>query len=80
MPTILFCGDPHGEFNPILQAVSLHRPDAVILLGDMTLERPLHIELAPILNQTQIWWIPGNHDTDSERYYDNLYSSELGAA
>lgn len=26
---------------------------------------------------TQVWWIPGNHDTDTEAFYDNVFMSEL---
>jgi Icc-related predicted phosphoesterase len=26
---------------------------------------------------TDIWWIPGNHDTDSQTNHDNLFSSKL---
>lgn len=77
MPKILLCGDPHGRFDHIIQAVPAYRPDAVILLGDMTPDRPLHVELARILNLTDVWWIPGNHDTDEERFYNNVFGSEL---
>lgn len=42
---IFFCGDPHGMFDHIVHAVSEHRPAALILLGDNTPERPLHVEL-----------------------------------
>jgi predicted phosphodiesterase len=77
MTTIFFCGDPHGEFHHIVDAVKRERPDAVILLGDMELRLPLHVELAGILELTDIWWIPGNHDTDSEHCHDNLFLSTL---
>ena len=30
-----FCGDPHGHFGHIIEAVLEHQPTAVILLGDM---------------------------------------------
>ena len=33
--------------------------------------------MAPILDQTQIFWICGNHDADREQYYDNLFESNL---
>lgn len=74
---ILFCGDPHGHFGHIIEAVQEHQPAAVILLGDMQAPRPLHIELAPILTKTEIWFIPGNHDTDSEADHDHLFGSAL---
>ncbi len=33
--------------------------------------------LAPIVAITSIWWIPGNHDTDSEASHDHLHGSAL---
>lgn len=74
---IFFCGDPHGRFDHIIQAVEQHLPEAVILLGDLQAIRPLEVELAPILDKTEIWFIHGNHDTDSEADYDNLFGSAL---
>jgi len=74
---ILFCGDPHGDFRPIIRAVEMYAPQAVILLGDFNLERSLDRELAAILNKTEVWFIPGNHDTDQEHWYDNLFASQL---
>jgi len=76
-PKLLFFGDPHGDFTSVIQAVEALQPQAVILLGDMQATRPLHVELAPIIS-TDIWFIPGNHDTDSELFYDNLWGSTLG--
>ena len=43
---ILFCGDPHGYFEHIIEAVQALRPEAVILLGDLQPKRPLEVELA----------------------------------
>lgn len=63
---ILFCGDPHGQFDHIIEAVQEHRPAAVILLGDVQAQRPLEVELASILDKTENWFIHGNHDTDTE--------------
>ncbi len=47
----------------------------VILLGDMEAERPLHEELAQI--KDRVWLIHGNHDTDTEAAWANLWGSEL---
>ena len=74
---ILFCGDPHGYFEHIIEAVQEHRPEAVILLGDLQPQRPLEVELAPILALTEVWFIHGNHDTDSEADHDHLFGSSL---
>jgi hypothetical protein len=47
------------------------------LLGDIQARRPLQVELAPILALTEVWFIPGNHDTDSDADHDHLFGSEL---
>ena len=77
MADIWFAGDNHSRFRHIIDAVKRHRPSAIVLLGDIQAKRPLHDELAEILSITQIFWIPGNHDTDSEADYDNLFGSAL---
>ena len=77
MPEIWFCGDTHCRLRHVIDAVKKLRPAAIILLGDVQAKRPLHIELAEILSITQIFWIHGNHDTDSEADYDNLFGSAL---
>lgn len=77
MPDIWFCGDVHGGLRHVIDAVKKHRPAAIVLLGDVQAPRPLHIELAEILSLVDVHWIPGNHDTDSEADYDNLFGSEL---
>lgn len=74
---ILFFGDPHGDFEPVLEAVERMQPEAIILLGDLQARQPLHLELAPILDKTAVWFIHGNHDTDSDEDFDNLFNSEL---
>lgn len=74
---ILFCGDPHGHFDHVIEAVQEHQPAAIILLGDMQPQRPLEAELAPILDKTEIWFIHGNHDTDTEADHDHLFESAL---
>lgn len=74
---IFFCGDPHGHFQHIIEAVHAHRPAAVVLLGDLQPQEPLELALKPILDLTEVWWIHGNHDTDSDADYDNLFSSAL---
>ena len=75
--TILFCGDSHGQFTHIIEAFQEHRPAAVILLGDMQAQRSVHIELEPILRQTEIWFIHGNHDPDSDADHDHLFDPAL---
>jgi len=72
---ILFCGDPHGQFRHIIEAAKATQASAVILLGDKEPARPMHIELEPILDR--VWWIPGNHDSDSDQLWRNVFGSEL---
>jgi Icc-related predicted phosphoesterase len=75
--TLMFFGDPHGDFEPVVAAVERFRPEAIVLLGDLQAQRPLQVELAPILDRTEVHFIHGNHDTDSDPDYDNLFGSEL---
>lgn len=77
MPTLLICGDPHGDFSHIATHVQESPPDAVILLGDLELPLPAKDVFANIADRSQVWWIHGNHDTDRVEYYDNLFSSEF---
>lgn len=77
MNTIFFCGDVHGCFEHLIEAVENHKPAAIVLLGDLEAQRPLDEELAPILRATEIWWIPGNHDSDDEYRYRNVFGSKL---
>lgn len=74
---ILFAGDPHGNFTPLITAVYNHQPDAVILLGDYDLDQPLDIYLHDIINLTEIWWIAGNHDFETPNRFNNLFKSSL---
>ena len=76
-PKLMFFGDPHGDLDSVIAAVEHFRPEAIVLLGDIQARRPLHVELRPILDLTEIWFIHGNHDTDSDADYDNLWGSEL---
>lgn len=77
MQAIYFCGDTHGNFQHVIHAVMSNRPAAVIFLGDLQLKRPLDQELASILDLTEVWYIHGNHDTDTDKVYDHLFGSSL---
>lgn len=74
---ILMFGDVHGHFRHILPVVQAEKPAAIILLGDIQAQKPLHEELKDVMDKTEVWWIPGNHDTDSRADYDNLFNSKL---
>lgn len=78
--SVLFCGDPHGDFT----AVEDHlrhgpTPDAVVILGDCDLDRPLADELTVARQlKVPVFWIPGNHDSDRDHWHDNLFDGGLG--
>lgn len=74
---ILFAGDPHWQFKPIIRATRELRPEGVVLLGDCDLDVPLEQALADVPELTDLWWIPGNHDGDRGSWFDHLYQSEL---
>ena len=71
------CGDVHSNFAHVIELVKLHRPTAIIFLGDLEAQHSLEIELEEILSLTEIWFIHGNHDTDSIENYTNLFLSAL---
>jgi len=78
IPNIIFGGDPHGDFRPIVRAALRVRPLAVVLLGDYDLEKPLHVEMAEVIAAgIDAYWIPGNHDTDKQAWFDNAFGSKL---
>jgi len=70
-------GDVHGYFEHVLPVVEAEQPCAVIFLGDLQAQRPLEHELAEVMEMTEVYFIPGNHDTDSQKDYDNLFNSAL---
>jgi len=74
---ILMFGDVHGDFGHVMPAVQQEQPDAIIFLGDLQPQRPLQEELADVMALTEVWWIHGNHDTDSRQDHDNLFESAL---
>lgn len=74
---IWFIGDVHGRFNHVIRLVNLHRPDAIVFLGDLECALPLDMILRPILDMTEIWYIHGNHDSDRPAYWHNLHGNSL---
>ena len=74
---ILFAGDPHRNFAPILRACAARPAGTLILLGDCDCPAPLGTVLAPaIAAGWDIRWILGNHDTETEAAFDNLTQAE----
>lgn len=74
---VLFCGDPHGQFKGIIDAVHQYHPEAIVLLGDHNLKMPLEHQLSDIISMTQVYWIPGNHDFNSKTEHGYLFHSAL---
>ena len=75
---ILYCGDPHGQFRHIIEAAGHTKASAVVMLGDMEPQRPLHLELAPLIERAMpIYFIHGNHDADSPELIRRVWGSKL---
>ena len=76
---ILFYGDPHGRWQPLLDEYARRPALAVVLLGDCELDRPLGDILKSIAaDGCPIHWIYGNHDNGSEAQWANLTQAEGG--
>lgn len=77
----LFFGDIHGEekgaFKYVENVVKAKEPNAIIFLGDLGAQKPLEQELAKVLNLTDVYFIHGNHDSEDQNCYDNLFKSSL---
>jgi predicted phosphodiesterase len=74
---ILMFGDVHGNFEHVLSAVEAEKPAAIIFLGDVQAQKSFELEVAEAMKLTEVYWIPGNHDSDSKADYDNLFNSAL---
>jgi hypothetical protein len=78
---ILFGGDPHRNFSPILRACGALPPGTLILVGDCDCPAPLDRVFAPAIERGwDVRWILGNHDTETEAAFDNLtrWPGDLG--
>lgn len=73
--SLLFCGDPHGRFDHIIEAGRSAPTVPLVLLGDLDPKRALHDELGEVLQQT--WFIHGNHDADSDAVWHRVWGSDL---
>ena len=65
---ILFTGDAHGDFVPVIEEAS--EAPAVVLLGDQEPLNNLAVELGPGV-APKTWWIYGNHDSDYLCYFES---------
>ena len=74
--SVIFCGDPHGEFRFLLDACARHRPEAAVIVGDMMLGAPLREALAPLFGAgIAVHYVSGNWDFHSEGWHDRLFLS-----
>lgn len=58
MPTVLLCGEPHGQFEHIVAEVERCQPVAVLLLGDWM---PLGLSMKNLMRswgKTRVLWDP----------------------
>lgn len=71
--TILFAGDPHRNFTPLIRACLALPPSTLVLLGDLDCQHPLTETFASVIAAGwHVRWILGNHDCGTETAYDNL--------
>ena len=76
---IIFYGDPHARWQPLLDEYARRPARAVVLLGDCELTRPLLDVLEPIAaDGCPVFWIHGNHDGGSEEQWSNLVGAPGG--
>ena len=80
--TIWLCGDVHGDLRHLNTALDHARnlPRAIIFLGDLDPQQPVHEWLAFLSGLgIKTWFIHGNHETDSEEYFQNTFSPDASA-
>lgn len=73
---VWLCGDLHGEIAVLERAFkdAEHKPRLILLLGDLQPPKPAHAWLRPLsVPGTEVWFIHGNHDTDSWDDYRNVF-------
>lgn len=75
---ILYCGDPHGQFHHIIDAAAITDACAVVMLGDLEPQEPLHLAISPLVaHGVPIYFIHGNHDADSDEGWSRVWGSDL---
>ncbi|MDZ4387357.1 MAG: metallophosphoesterase [Moraxellaceae bacterium] len=77
---IYLLGDVHQRFNHILPALLPRQKtdgeQAIIFLGDIECKIPFEEQISPLLKAgIECWFIHGNHDTDQQKYWQNLSGS-----
>jgi len=73
------CGDTHGCFDHVVEHFLKARRDGVtphlVFLGDMECAKAFDLELQEIRELADVWFIHGNHDTDTNQAWNALTSS-----
>lgn len=71
---IYLLGDVHGCYDHILPVIGEDvGPKTVIFLGDQEAQTPFEECIRPLVDAgVAVWFIPGNHDTDSEQNWRHL--------
>ena len=75
MTHFTFVGDPHGQANNILADIQGYPAAMTVLLGDMCFDQPIDQVFDGVKHLTALHWIHGNHDTDRETWFHNLFES-----
>ncbi|MFX4324672.1 metallophosphoesterase, partial [Acinetobacter baumannii] len=74
--TLLLLGDVHGRFDHVLHEALSRRPAGVVFLGDIEPPRSMRELIAPLAEEgIQVWWIRGNHDTESVTTWSHLVTA-----
>ena len=74
-------GDCHGDFSHVVEhftrAYESGRRPTLVFLGDLECSQLLEHELSEIrcYADDDVWFIPGNHDTDSNQSWNALKTS-----
>ena len=77
--SLVIYGDPHGELRPLLEAVAVDRPAAIVILGDCDFVSPLQVELAPVFAAgVEVAYLYGNHEKDLPEFWNNLVGDHPG--
>lgn len=77
--SLLFAGDPHGNFSPIIRACLAQPEGTLIVVGDLDCPRPLAECFASVIAAGwRLYWILGNHDCETAAAFDHLRSDPDG--
>jgi hypothetical protein len=75
-PPVVFAGDPHRNFAPVLRFCRTMAAGTLIIAGDCDCPAPLPQVMGPLLDRGwDVRWILGNHDSETETAFDNLHAS-----